>query len=88
MSFLQPKFDPIAHEFQRNEELVDNTRNIMRRKLADGALKGKAGWWDEQQCSLNRLHSLTKKAFDEGDFENLVVYAAMLARRIQLMPDL
>lgn len=77
------KMEPWQREEKANQELISYTSKAMRLRLKQAALKGRAGWWQESECSIEHLNDLLIEAHDENDMISVVNYAAMIhARRI------
>ena len=72
-------------QFKKDEhadrELVAYTTKAMRIKLASASEKGRAGWWDDKQCTAEQLHSLMLTAVQEDDLISVINYAAMVHAR-------
>lgn len=64
-----------------DRELVAYTTKAMRNKLADARKKGRAGWWDNTQCSIEHLQNLMLTAVQDGDMISVINYAAMVHAR-------
>ncbi len=77
------KVERFQTEDRADRELVSLTQKQMRESLAKARAKGKAGWWNPTQCSMEHLQNLLQVAVSKGDMINVINYAAMInARRI------
>jgi hypothetical protein len=70
-------------EDKADHELVTYTTRAMRLKLASARVKGRQGWWREDECSIDQLKNLLDLALAESDMISVINYAAMIhARRL------
>lgn len=77
------QLEPWRREEKANQELITYTSKAMRLRLNQASLKGRAGWWQESECSIEHLKNLFIKAYGDNDMVSVINYAAMIhARRI------
>ena len=77
------KMEPWQREEKANQELISYTAKAMRLRLNQASLKGRAGWWQQSECSIEHLENLLDNAVSDKDMVSVINYAAMIhARRI------
>lgn len=77
------QLEPWRREEKANQELISYTSKAMRLRLNQASLKGRAGWWQEAECTIEHLENLLDKAATDKDMISVINYAAMIhARRI------
>ena len=70
-------------EDRADRELVSFTQKTMRDKLDAARLKGRRGWWKQNECSMENLENSLHSAIAKGDMADVINYAAMIqVRRI------
>ena len=78
-----PNTEPFVSDDRADRELVSFTQKAMREKLAKARHKGKRGWWNASQCTIEHLHERMIEAVQEDNMVNVINYAAMIhARRV------
>jgi len=70
-------------EYFADNFLVTEVARVMRDKLARSRAKGHYGWWNDQECTVDRLLELLKENLDKGEMANVINLAAMIHVRQQ-----
>lgn len=70
----------------RADETMDKwlariAENAMLEKLESSRDKGRGGWWDEKQCSVDDLKHLLLEHVEKGDMVDVMNIAAMIYAR-------
>lgn len=64
-----------------DDRLRSYARMAMRDKLEIARLKGRGGWWNEDECSVEYLRDLLREHIDKGDMVDVMNFAAMIYAR-------
>ena len=69
------------HEEFADAQLVIGAQAQMAEKLNQYRQKGRYGWWNEEVCTIEQLHSYRQKALDENDHTSVLIFTSMIAAR-------
>ena len=58
--------------------LLDLSQRAMREKLSMARRKGRGGWWNDAECSIEQLRSLLREHVEKGDMRDVMNLAAMV----------
>lgn len=58
--------------------LLDLAQRAMRGKLALARMKGRGGWWNDTECSIEHLRALLREHVEKGDMRDVMNLAAMV----------
>lgn len=75
---LAARVDPPNIEELADMRLLDLAQRAMRDKLALARMKGRGGWWNEAECSIEHLRSLLREHVEKGDMRDVMNLAAMV----------
>lgn len=72
------------HRFK--DELIDKVAvdifaQLMKNKLIVSRDKGRHGWWDEEECTVEYLNALLKQQVEKGDMVDIANLAMMIKLR-------
>lgn len=73
--------DPDAREIYEklaDDRLVRHAANAMREKLQVARVKGRGGWWNGEECTIDHLRSLLRDHVEKGDMRDVLNFAAMV----------
>ena len=75
---LAAHVDPPNIEELADMRLLDLAQRAMRDKLALARMKGRGGWWNDAECSVEQLRALLREHVDKGDMRDVMNLAAMV----------
>lgn len=58
--------------------LLDLSQRAMREKLRIARHKGRGGWWNDTECSIDHLRALLREHVEKGDMRDVMNLAAMV----------
>ena len=61
-----------------DNKLVLHASNAMCEKLRLARVRGRGGWWDNTDCSIEHLRSLLREHVEKGDMRDVMNLAAMV----------
>jgi len=61
--------------------LLDLAQRAMREKLSLARRKGRGGWWNQAECSIDHLKALLSDHVEKGDMRDVMNLAAMVYLR-------
>lgn len=76
--------DPDAREVYdklADDRLVRHAANAMREKLQLAREKGRGGWWNSDECTIDNLRILLREHVEKGDMRDVLNLAAMVYLR-------
>lgn len=80
--FLQlAKEFPGRADAEADERLCRYAAHVMKEKLDASRVKGRGGWWDENQCSTDHLRASLRQHVAKGDMVDVMNLAAMVYAR-------
>ena len=71
----------LAANIEADEFMVNLAGTMMKEKLSKARDKGRGGWWDKEQCSIDSLKHLLKEHVEKGDMIDVLNIAAMIQVR-------
>lgn len=77
-----PTTEPFVTEDRADRELIAFTQKQMREAMAKARLRGRKGWWNENDCHIQHLEELLIEAVQERNWINIINYAAMINARL------
>ena len=69
---------PHVYDELADDRLVQHAANAMREKLALARSRGRGGWWDNTDCTIEHLRSLLRDHVEKGDMRDVMNLAAMV----------
>ncbi|MBZ4187176.1 hypothetical protein K7B09_12680 [Thermomonas sp. RSS23] len=69
---------PHVYDELADDRLVQHAANAMREKLALARSRGRGGWWDNTDCTIEHLRSLLRDHVEKGDMRDVLNLAAMV----------
>lgn len=73
--------DPDARQIYdmiADERLVRHAAEAMREKLKLARVRGRGGWWNSDECTIDDLRSLLREHIEKGDMRDVLNLAAMV----------
>ena len=61
-----------------DERLVRHAAEAMREKLKLARVRGRGGWWNSDECTIDDLRSLLREHIEKGDMRDVLNLAAMV----------
>ena len=58
--------------------LVQHAASAMREKLALARSRGRGGWWNDKECTIELLRHLLREHLEKGDMRDVMNLAAMV----------
>ena len=77
-ALLDENGPPHIYDELADFQLVGYAANAMREKLALARSRGRGGWWDETECTIEHLRSLLRGHIEKGDMRDVLNLAAMI----------
>ena len=78
---------PHVYDELADDALVRHATTAMREKLALARSRGRGGWWNDKECSIDLLRRLLREHVEKGDMRDVMNLAAMVyVREIADMP--
>jgi hypothetical protein len=65
-------------DIRADYRLADYAHRAMCEKLAIARSKGRGGWWNPEECSIDYLRELLRKHVEKGDMRDVMNLAAMV----------
>ena len=72
-----------ASELWADEYMAYITSNAMRSKLRNTREKGRGGWWNPKECSIEMLKKMLVEHIEKGDMIDVMNFAGMIFVREQ-----
>ena len=72
------KGSPHVDDMRADFRLVDFARQAMQEKLAIARSRGRGGWWNPDECSVNLLRQMLREHVEKGDMRDVMNIAAMI----------
>ena len=69
------------HDMMADHRLVDYAGRAMAEKLAVARARGRGGWWDATECSIDLLRGMLQEHIAKGDMRDVMNLAAMIYTR-------
>lgn len=69
------------HDVMADHRLVDYASRAMAEKLAAARARGRGGWWDATDCSIELLRGMLREHLEKGDMRDIMNIAAMIYTR-------
>lgn len=60
------------------DRLVRHAANAMQEKLQLARVKGRGGWWNSDECTIEHLRTLLREHVEKGDMRDVLNLAAMV----------
>ena len=73
--------DPDARQIYdklADDRLVRHAANAMQEKLQLARVKGRGGWWNSDECTIEHLRTLLREHVEKGDMRDVLNLAAMV----------
>ena len=73
--------DPDArhiYDMIADDKLVRHAADAMQEKLKLARVKGRGGWWNSDECTIDDLRSLLREHVEKGDMRDVLNLAAMI----------
>ena len=73
--------DPDARQIYdklADDMLVRHAANAMQEKLQLARVKGRGGWWNSDECTIEHLRTLLREHVEKGDMRDVLNLAAMV----------
>ena len=73
--------DPDArqtYDMIADDKLVRHAADAMREKLKLARVRGRGGWWNSDECTVDDLRSLLREHIEKGDMRDVLNLAAMV----------
>ena len=64
-----------------DDRLRSYARMAMKDKLEIARLKGRGGWWNANECSIETLRRMLSEHMEKGDMVDVMNFAAMIYAR-------
>ena len=61
-----------------DDKLVRHAADAMREKLKLARVRGRGGWWNSDECTIDDLRSLLREHVEKGDMRDVLNLAAMV----------
>ena len=61
-----------------DDKLVRHAADAMREKLKLARVRGRGGWWNSDECTVDDLRSLLREHIEKGDMRDVLNLAAMV----------
>ena len=61
-----------------DDRLVRHAANAMQEKLQLARVKGRGGWWNSDECTIEHLRTLLREHVEKGDMRDVLNLAAMV----------
>jgi len=68
-------------EVLADKRLLHYASRAMEEKLEAARKKGRGGWWNPDECSIEHLHNLLHEHVKKGDMVDVMNFAAMIYAR-------
>lgn len=69
---------PHVHDMRADYRLTNYAQQAMCEKLAIARGKGRGGWWNPEECSIDLLRTLLSEHVEKGDMRDVMNIAAMI----------
>lgn len=69
------------HDVMADHRLIDYAGRAMAEKLSVARTRGRGGWWDATECSIDLLRSSLHEHIAKGDMRDVMNIAAMIYTR-------
>lgn len=67
-----------TYDMIADDKLVLHASEAMREKLKMARVKGRGGWWSDEECTVEHLRSLLREHLEKGDMRDVMNLAAMV----------
>lgn len=69
---------PHFHDLQADYRLVYFAGEAMKEKLGIARSRGRGGWWNPEECSIDLLRQMLRDHVEKGDMRDVMNIAAMI----------
>jgi hypothetical protein len=83
---IQQMQTPNAPENYADQRMVEITKRAMASKLEAARDKGRHGWWNSEQCSIEDLKKMLLEHIEKGDMIDVMNFAGMIFIREKCEP--
>ena len=68
----------LTYDIIADDKLVHYASDAMREKLKLARVRGRGGWWNSDECTIDDLRTLLREHVEKGDMRDVLNLAAMV----------